>query len=734
MTEDIRRSGRRTSIPGSIGPWQIHGVLGEGGMGIVYEASESGAVRRRVALKVVRAGSDSREVLARFDVERQALALMSHAGIAKVFSAGETESRQPWFAMELVHGLPLTDYCDSRRLSTRDRLVLFVAVCQAVQHAHQKGVIHRDLKPSNILVTEQDGVQMLVTNVGVVLGTAAYMSPEQAASPGLDVDTRTDVYTLGVILYELLTGQLPLEPNGEGLHVFLARLASRDIDATRPSELLTRLGTGQGVVARDRRTDAAGLVRALRGDLDWIVMKALEPDRGRRYESVAALAADVSLHLADKPVSARPPTASYRLAKFARRHRVAVPATLIALVTILASAAFATAGMVRATRAEAVARREADAAHGVTDFLVDLFRASVPGEVRGDQLTARQLLDRGAQRASLGLADQPALQGRIMQTIGTAYSALGLYDAARPQLERALTLREAVFGPASLEVAESESALGDAAMAHGDLDLAAPHLRRALAIRQASLPPSSPDVAKSLGLLGVLALKQGRLAAADSLCRLALTIDERPGGDSALLARHRMNLGVVKWQEQRFGDAEPLMRGAIAVQERRLGPQHPDLASMWNNLGGLYWSMQRYADALPLYERTRAVFERTLDPNHPNMASILNNLGETYWKLHRYGEAEPLFRRALAIKEAKLTPDNVSLAVTLNGLGGLLHDEGRLVESEAAYRRALAIREKALGPTHPDVVETARALASLLAETGRTQEAETLRLRFALGH
>jgi non-specific serine/threonine protein kinase/serine/threonine-protein kinase len=739
-------------LPDAIGPYRIIGILGHGGMGVVYEAAETGAVRRRVALKVVHWGFTSRDVIARFEAERQALALMDHAGIAKVFHAGETPSGEPYFAMELVRGLSLTDYSDSRRLSMRERLELFIAVCHAVQHAHQKGVIHRDLKPSNILVGEQDGLPQpkiidfgvakalgqqltestVVTRAGVALGTAAYMSPEQAESSGLDVDTRTDIYSLGVILFELLVGRLPMDPRSEGVFVFLARLASRQTKAPVPSDLFTTLGAYQEAIAQARRTDPENLRRELRGDLDWIVMKALDPDRSRRYDTATSFAADVERHLANEPVSARPPSAGYRLQKFVRRHRVAVPVTLLAVVALAGSAAFALAGMIRATRAERLASQEAAAAREVTGFLVNLFKVSEPGAGRGNQITARELLDQGAQRAAVDLAQQPVLQGRIMHTIGTAYTALGLYDAARPQLEQALAARVRALGPRSPAVAETEAALGDAALAHGDFDLADAHLQRALAIRESTLGRDHPDVARVLTSMGALRVKQGRGAEAEALYARALAVDERPGGDSALLARDLLGLGMVKWQSKRYAEADPLLRRALVVQERTLGPGHPDFAAVLSNIGVLYWSAGRYADALPLYERARTIFERTLDPMHPRMASILNNLAETYWKLHRYQEAEPLFRRALAIKEARLAPTNPAIAVTLNGLGGLLRDEGRLAEAEAAYRRALAIRERALGPTNADVVETATALAALLRSSGRGAEAGALEGRLAL--
>jgi serine/threonine protein kinase/Tfp pilus assembly protein PilF len=742
----------RSPPPEHIGPYRILGLLGEGGMGMVYEAAETGPVRRRVALKIVRAGLNSREVLARFALERQALALMNHEGIAKVFHAGETEAGEPYFAMELVHGLSITEYCDSQRLTARQRLELFITVCHAVQHAHQKGVIHRDLKPSNILVTEQDGAprakvidfgiakalspqltdSTLVSRLGEPLGTAMYMSPEQADSSGLDVDTRTDIYSLGVILFELLVGEPPMAPQGEALHIFMARLASRRTDPPMPSSRLVTTGTQGDAVAFARHTDPESLRRQLRGDLDWIVVKALDPDRARRYDSATALAADIARHLANEPVAARAPSTRYRVQKFIQRHRVAVPVTALALIAIAASASLAVAGMLRAQRAERTARYEAASARSVTDFLVELFRAPAPGEIVGDQLTARQLLDRGARRATRDLAKQPMLQGRIQHTIGTAYAALGLYDEARTQLDEALVARVRTHGATSLPVAETELALADAAASHGDLTGAEGHYMRALTIRESLLGLSHPLVARVAYGLGALRWQQGRLDEAEASYSRALALDERAGGDSAEMAHDLMGLGVVAWQRKRFAQAETLMQRSLTVQVRRLGPDHIDVAPTLNNLGALYWSMERYTDALPLYERVRTTFERTLDPSHPNMAALYNNLAETYWKLGRFAEAEPLFRRALAIKEARLTPGNPSLAVTLNSLAGLLRDEGRTADAEAAYRRALDIRVRALGPTNEDVLETSTALAALLRDRGRSREADSIAARFAV--
>lgn len=745
------REGGGPPDPVRIGPYEILQVLGEGGMGTVYEAEETSPVRRRVALKVVRGDVARSDVLARFDAERRALAAMDHPGIAKVLNAGATDQGQPYFAMELVRGPPITEYCDGRRLSVPDRLQLFIEVCQAVQHAHLKGVIHRDLKPSNVLVAEQDdrphpkvidfgiskalgpqGENTLRTLSGTALGTAAYMSPEQADAGATDVDTRADIYSLGVMLYELLVGHLPLDPDVVGLHVFMARLASGEVLVPTPSVRLTTSGPQRQTVAHFRRTDPGQLFRAVRGDLDWVVMKAMHPQRQYRYETATTLAADLRRHLAHEPVSARPPSTRYRVAKFVRRHRAGVAAAAIAGVTVLASAVAATVGFVRASRAEQVAAREAEAARQVTDFLVDLFRVSDPGEARGNTLTAREILDRGARRVTGELSGQPELQTRIMQTIGTVHAALGQYEPARQLLESALRTRERVAGPDDPSVGETLNALGDLARARGDHDAAEGYFQRALAIRQAAHGPEHVSVATTLGLLAALRVRQGRAAEAESLYRRVLELDRRvraPGDPRT--ARDMRGLAAVYWAQRRYAAAESLWKATLALQERTLGSDHPDVGSTLNNLGTVSYSQGAYAAALPYYRRALPIIEASLGPAHPTTASVINNLAEVHWKLAHFQEADSLFRRALALKEQSLAPTNPSIAVTLHGLAGLLRDRGRFDAAEPLYRRALRIREQALGPTHPDVAETLRDYAELLGRAGRPAEAAQLAQRAA---
>jgi serine/threonine protein kinase/tetratricopeptide (TPR) repeat protein len=737
-------------LPERIGPYRILQVLGEGGMGIVYEAEETGAVRRRVGLKVVRAGRDTREVVARFEAERQALAVMNHPSIAKVLHAGTTEAGQPYFAMELVKGLPITQYCDLHRLTVSRRVELFISVCQAVQHAHQKGVIHRDLKPSNVMVTEQDGLALpkiidfgiakavgspltertLVTQWGQMIGTAAYMSPEQADTGTVDVDTRSDIYSLGVMLFELLVGRLPIDPAQLGVHAFLARLAAGDTSPPTPSAKLMTLGADETAVAVGRRTEPASLRRELKGDLDWIVMKAMEPERARRYETANGLASDLRRHLANEPVDARPRSARYRIAKFVRRHRTGVITAGAVSIAVVAMAIMAAVGFVRATRAERLAAQEAAAAQQVTTFLVDLFRASHPGEARGDSLTAREILDRGAGRVRRDLSSQPLLQARILFTLGTVQHALGAFDAAGTLLQDALRIRERELGARDPAVAEVRNALGDVARDRGTLDEAGEHFREALAIREAVLGSRHVDVATTLSGLAALRFRQGEYVEAESLYRHVIELDGevRPPDDPRTL-RDMRGLAAVYYSTDRFDLADSLWQRTLALQEQVLGPDHFDVAATLQNLGATRHQVGRYEEALPYYERARAIYEKVLGTDHVRSGEVLNNLGEAYWRLGRLEEAEPLLRQALVVKERSLSVAAPSIANTLNALAGVLRDRNQPAASEGFYRRALAIRTASPGAGNRDLLETLRDYANLLRRAGRQGEAAELTAR-----
>ncbi|HXV76557.1 MAG TPA: serine/threonine-protein kinase, partial [Candidatus Polarisedimenticolaceae bacterium] len=437
---DAPRAGPADAIGERFGSYRLVDLLGEGGMGVVYLADQHQPIRRKVAIKLIKLGMDTREIVARFESERRTLARMDHPNIAKVHEAGVSEDGRPFFVMEYVPGTTITRYCDDRTLDVASRVRLFIDVCRAIQHAHQKGVIHRDIKPTNVLVTPVDGApvvkvidfgvakaidpldtgQSWFTRRGVMIGTPEYMSPEQAAGSGTDVDTRTDVYALGLILYELLTGNAAIDRERlRTMSLEQIRASIRDEELPRPSARYHSTATGRAAIARLRRTTPVGLGRELRGDLDWIVMTALAKDRERRYASPGELADDLERHLDNRPVLAGPPTAAYRLRKFVLRHRVAATFGGSMLVLLIAFTIGMTVLAGRIARERDRANLEARAASQVSQFMIDLFEVSDPGEALGETIPAREILERGARRIEQELGDQPALQARLMATIGT---------------------------------------------------------------------------------------------------------------------------------------------------------------------------------------------------------------------------------------------------------------------------------------------------------------------------
>ena len=695
--------------PLAIGPYRLLQRVGEGGMGEVWLAEQTHPVRRQVALKVIKAGMDTAQVVTRFEAERQALALMDHPAIATVYGGGSTPEGRPYFAMEYVKGEPITTYCDRQRLTMHARLELFMQVCEGVQHAHQKGIIHRDLKPSNVLVKIQDdhaapkiidfGVakataqhlteRSLFTELGVLIGTPEYMSPEQAEMGRLDIDTRTDIYALGVLLYELLTGVLPFDRK-ELRKAGIAEIQRiiREKEPPRPSTRITLLGPASTEAAQNRHTEPRRLASELRGDLDWITMRALEKDRTRRYQTANSLAADVRHHLNNDPVTAGPPSAAYRAKKFIRRNRlgVAAVATVLLLLAVFAAAMAVQAQRIarernRANQERDRANQEADQARKTLAFLTGTFEVANPRKGKGPSATATEIID-GAMKKLNEMRGQPLLQASLLMTLSEIYDEMGLYDAAEPPARSALEIREKVLGTNHLDVAQSLNNLGSIWRKQGKLAEAEPVTKRSLEVREKALGPNHPDVAQSLN-----------------------------------------NLAIIWWNQGKLSEAEPLLKRSLRIREEAFGPSHPDVATSLNNLATLYAGQGKLAEAEPLYLGSLEIWEKALGPNHPDVATSLNNLATLYVDQGKLSEAEPLLTRGLEIRERALGPDHPDVAMSLNNIADLYRKQRKFSEAEPLLKRSLAIKEKTLGPSHPDVALALYNLGVLALQRERRLEA-----------
>ncbi|MCX6872834.1 MAG: tetratricopeptide repeat protein [Verrucomicrobia bacterium] len=704
--------------PGTrIGHYKLLEQIGEGGFGVVWMAEQEEPVRRRVALKIIKPGMDTREVVARFEAERQALAMMEHPNIASVFDGGATDTGRPYFVMELVKGVPITTYCDVNQLTTRERLELFMEVCHAVQHAHQKGVIHRDLKPSNILVTVKDdhavpkvidfGIakatqatlteKTLFTRLNQWLGTPEYMSPEQAGLGSLDVDTRSDIYSLGVLLYELLTGRPPFDTQrllAAGYDAVMRTI--REEEPPKPSTRLSALTAEElGAVAAKRGSEPAKLNRLVCGDLDWIVMKSLEKDRRRRYETANGFADDLRRHLDNEVVSATPPSMGYQLRKFARRSRTALSVAAGIAALLVAATVVSSWLAVRATRAEELARVQAERAtaaeamakqrlaesEAISQFLTSAFQSPDPAR-DGRTITVAEMLDNAAKKLDTDLADQPARRASLQSSIGSTYHALGLSRDAIPLREKVLDYHRAAGGP------------------------------------------EHPDTLKAMDCLASSYFVAGRLDEAIELQEQVLKLSDMINGPEHLTTLGAINnLALSCADIGRWGEALKLREKVERLMRKVHGPEHPDTLTAMSNLALSYDDAGRRDDALKLRDQVVQLRFTVNGPAHPNTLGAMANLAISFSAVGRRAEAFNLRENVLSLCRQVLGPEHPD---TLKAMGSLANSHAEMSRRDAALslrEEVLTLSRKVNGPEHPDTLEAMHNLALSLSGAGRADDA-----------
>ncbi len=696
------------SAPGSLigsviaGRYKVREPIGEGGMGTVYLAEQTQPVKRKVALKLIREGMGSGAVLARFESERQALALMDHPNIAKVFDAGTTESGRPFFVMELVKGIPLTTYCDEHRLDLPARLELFRQICSAVQHAHQKGIIHRDLKPSNILVESHDGravpkvidfglakatggLQLsehsLYTAFGTVAGTPLYMAPEQASFNALDVDTRADIYALGVILYELLTGSTPIE-RGTFQRAALEEVLRmiREVEPPTPSSRLRSSGSLPSLAA-NRQTEPARLGRFVRGDLDWIVMKALAKDRQRRYDSAIGLANDIERFTNHEPVSAGPPTASYRLRKFLRRNRGPVIAASLVLLALVAGIIGTTWGLIARQAEKRLVQKDK-----ANEILLSIFRDL---DTQGSDFESLPLPARLAQRLDVATAelagdatDDPIGVARMQIDLAKAQLSLGYAERAVDLCTKARATFTAHLGPDHPDTLRSMRLLAAGYLESRSFDRAVPLFEETLTLTKAKLGPDHKDTLKCMSGLALSLLRFDRLDRAVSL-----------------------------YEE------------LLSLQKAGLGPDHPDTLKTMNDLAASYQFAGRIDLALPLFVETLALRKVRLGPDHQATLETMHDLAWGYQFTGQLDRAIPLLEKNLELRKSKLGPDHPDTFMTMNTLATTYQDAGRFDLAQPLLEETVARKKAILGPAHPDTLGSMGVLAMGYRTAGQLDRA-----------
>jgi serine/threonine protein kinase len=790
-----------TEGPGTIiGRYKLLQLIGEGGFGVVYMADQQEPVRRKVALKIIKLGMDTKQVMARFEAERQALAMMDHPNIAKVLDGGASDTGRPYFVMELVKGVPITEYCDKNNLNTRQRLELFIDVCKAVQHAHQKGIIHRDIKPSNVMITLHDGKPVpKIIDFGIAkatqhrltektffteyrqfIGTPEYMSPEQAEMSGLDIDTRTDIYSLGVLLYELLTGSTPFERKQllSAAYDEIRRII-RETDPPKPSMRLSALGDALTDVAKHRQTNPDSLPKLVQGDLDWIVMKSLEKDRTRRYETANELAADVARHLGDEPVLAGPPSVRYRLRKFVRRKRALVTGIATVLFVLIAGIVVSTIFAVGQARARARAEFHAAMLNATMQYFQSGFGVKLADVTVGEvvEMLAKDLESLQSmhelytsERINFFGAPLPLMVGATRLALGNMYVGLEKYEKAEPQLEQAYQffrtqlgekhevtvhamqdlalcyLKQGQYDEAEPLLANVRKAsrrmkgddhekmlyssmneLGQRHFYEGRYSEAEPLLVKAIEGKRRVMGEGHPSTFNSMYLLGFLYCEQGRYEEAEAQTVKTLEFRRRTLGEEH--ERTLWSMGALSWlylKQGRYDKAEALYVKILETSRRIWGEEHLLTTDSMDGLGELYLRQGRYEEAEPLLVKSLESIRRMQGEENRYTPYHLNSLGLLYTKQGRYDEAEPLLVKALDVRRGILGEEHPLVPESMNNLAVLYREQSRYEEAEQLLTKALSSRQRVLGEKHPDALTSMSDLALLYMKQGRYEEAEPL--------
>lgn len=734
-----------------IGPYRLMKELGEGGCGVAYLAEQTAPVRREVALKVIKPGMDTKAVIARFEAERQALALLDHPNIAKVFDAGTTREGRPYFVMEVVRGIRVTEYCDQSRLTVQERLSLFIQVCNAIQHAHQKGIIHRDIKPSNVLVTMHDGLPLakvidfgiakatqgrltdhtLHTEVDQIIGTPAYISPEQADPAQASVDTRSDIYSLGVLLYELLTGHTPFDPHElaqVSIEEFRARILTEE--PPRPSRCLSGLdGVLLTQVSLRTGTPATKFIREVRDDLDWIVMQCLEKEPLRRYQAVTELIADLSRYLRHESVTARPPSFAYAVRKLARRNRIAFFAALAAVAFVLFITGFAITMTIQARRIATErdrAEREREQAQRVSNVALNVFGIADPFQNFASDVSGTSLLEEAAKSIERELSDQPVARARLLQAVGRAHTRRGEFKHSVPYL------KEAVRALSQSHESESEAlvALIDLALAlrlTGDFSGAREALANGEHLVEQQGMEKSAAYARLLLNRGRTDLDEGHIREARLEFERSLTLyRDVVGSQSPEVAEVLCELAAsFTWTDDHIG-AERLARQAIAIYDRTLPSMHPDRVRADAMLAEALYLQGRADEAAPLLLSVLRKETALFGHNSPQAADVLDRLAITRYSQGSLEDAESFSRQALATSRIAFGEKHASTANVAVTLARTLTALGKHAEAEATLRQALEVFAATLPGDHQCIASAEYFLGEVLLATKQLSEAEAV--------